>query len=266
MAITKELSPTPGPSFEGTPLGGSHAASVSYRERRAWIGEYFDRTAADAWKALTSDAPVSRVRATVRAGRDRMRGTLLALLPPDLHGQRVLDAGCGTGTMSIELAQRGAEVVAIDLSPTLVDHARERAEEQGVYDIDFRAGDMLDPALGTFDYVVAMDSIIHYEVEDMVAAIAVLAPRVRKRMLVTVAPRTPMLSVMRAVGKLFPRSDRSPSIVPVSERDFRKAFTAQPALDSWGMVGTRLVESGFYRSMAIALQNATLDAHGARLR
>jgi hypothetical protein len=29
------------------------------------------------------------------------------------------------------------------------------------------------------------------------------------------------------------------------------------------MVGTRLVESGFYRSMAIALQNASMDGHGA---
>ncbi|MFN7532303.1 magnesium protoporphyrin IX methyltransferase [Gemmatimonas sp.] len=237
---------------------------MSYRERRAWIGEYFDRTAADAWKALTSDAPVSRVRATVRAGRDRMRHTLLTWLPPDLHGKRVLDAGCGTGTASIELAQRGAEVVAIDLSPTLVQHAQERAEEVGIDDIDFRSGDMLDPSLGHFDYVVAMDSIIHYELEDMVKALATLAPRVNERMLITVAPRTPMLTVMRAVGKLFPRSDRSPSIVPVSENAFRKALAAEPVLDSWGMVGTRLIESGFYRSMAINLQHATLGARGTR--
>ena len=264
MAASVNNSPTPGPSFEGTPLGGSHAASVSYRERRAWIGEYFDRTAAEAWKTLTSDAPVSRVRASVRAGRDRMRSTLLGWVPPDLHGKRVLDAGCGTGTAAIELAQRGAEVVAIDLSPTLVQHAQERAEEQGVYDIDFRSGDMLDPSLGSFDYVIAMDSIIHYELDDMIRALTALAPRVRDRMLITVAPRTPMLSVMRAVGKLFPRGDRSPSIVPVSESAFRKAFGAQPVLDSWGMVATRHVESGFYRSMAIHLQNATLDAHGAR--
>jgi magnesium-protoporphyrin O-methyltransferase len=264
MPSVEQSPPTPGPSFEGTPLGGSHAASVSYRERRAWIGEYFDRTAADAWKALTSEAPVSRVRATVRAGRDQMRSTLLTWLPPDLHGKRVLDAGCGTGAASIALAQRGADVVAIDLSATLVEHAAERAADAGVHHIDFRAGDMLDPALGDFDYVVAMDSIIHYEVEDMVAALATLAPRVRERMLITVAPRTTLSTIMHAVGKLFPRADRSPSIVPVSERDFRKAFAAQPVLDTWGMVGTRLITSGFYRSMAIALQNASLDAHGVR--
>jgi magnesium-protoporphyrin O-methyltransferase len=264
MAHSVDNSPTPGPSFEGTPLGGSHAASVTYRERRAWIGEYFDRTAADAWKTLTSDAPVSKVRATVRAGRDRMRSTLLSWLPPDLHGKRVLDAGCGTGTASIELAQRGAEVVAIDLSPTLVQHAKERAEGMGISHIDFRSGDMLDPALGQFDYVVAMDSIIHYELPDMIRALATLAPRVSDRMLITVAPRTPMLTVMRAVGKLFPRSDRSPSIVPVSESAFRQGLAAEPALDSWGMVGTRLIESGFYRSMAINLQHATQGANSAR--
>ena len=105
MTMLKDAPPVSGPSFEDTPLGGSHAASVPYLERRAWIGEYFDRTAAAAWATLTSDAPVSRVRATVRAGRDQMRATLLGWLPPDLHGRRVLDAGCGTGTAAIELAR-----------------------------------------------------------------------------------------------------------------------------------------------------------------
>ncbi len=263
---TMTHSPTPGPSFEGTPPGGSHAASVSYRERRAWIGEYFDRTAADAWKALTSDAPVSRVRASVRAGRDHMRETLLSWLPPDLHGMRVLDAGCGTGTAAIALAERGAEVVAIDLSPTLVEHAQERADAVGAPPIDFRSGDMLDPSLGTFDYVLAMDSIIHYELPEMMAVLTALAPRVRERMLITVAPRTPMLTVMRAVGRLFPRADRAPAIVPVSDYAFRKAFAAVPALDTWGIVGTRLVESGFYRSMAIKRQNASLRGDAAPSR
>ncbi|NCW40500.1 MAG: magnesium protoporphyrin IX methyltransferase, partial [Betaproteobacteria bacterium] len=48
----------------------------SYLERRGQIEAYFDRTAAKAWERLTSDAPVGRIRATVRAGRDQMRSTL----------------------------------------------------------------------------------------------------------------------------------------------------------------------------------------------
>src|SRR6476619_3072492 len=99
----------------------------SYSQRRSEIETYFDRTAAEAWGRLTSDAPVSGIRATVRAGRDRMRATLLSWLPDDLTGLTLLDAGCGTGALAVAAAERGAAVTAIDLSPTLVGLARERA-------------------------------------------------------------------------------------------------------------------------------------------
>ncbi len=52
----------------------------------------------------------------------------------------MLDAGCGTGALAVEAARRGAEVVAIDLSATLVDLARERLPA-GLR-VDFRVGDM----------------------------------------------------------------------------------------------------------------------------
>lgn len=236
------------------PNAASDAASP-YLERRAWIGEYFDRTAAAAWKALTSDAPVSRVRATVRAGRDTMRQTLLASLPARLDGLRVLDAGCGTGVLAMDLARRGASVLAIDLSPTLVEHAQERAEAEGITSIDFRSGDMLDSALGTFDYAIAMDSLIHYELPDILGALSRLAPRVRRQMSITVAPRTAVLAAMHNIGKLFPRHDRAPSIVPVAEAKFRRGLSATPALSGWSVRETKRVERGFYRSQALVLQN-----------
>src|SRR5262249_17940372 len=100
--------------------------TISYLERRGELETYFDRTAVEAWSKLTSDAPVGRIRQTVRAGRDMMRETLMGWLPQDLTGSRILDAGCGTGALSIELAKRGADVLAIDLSPTLIDLARKR--------------------------------------------------------------------------------------------------------------------------------------------
>ena len=60
--------------------------SLTYQQRRGELQTYFDRTAADAWARLTSTAPVSRIRATVRAGRDAMRATILNFLPNDLAG------------------------------------------------------------------------------------------------------------------------------------------------------------------------------------
>ena len=164
--------------------------TATYAERRSQLETYFDRTAVEAWSRLTSDAPVGRIRATVRAGRDRMRNTILDWLPADLRGRRVLDAGCGTGALSVEAARRGANVVAIDLSPTLVSLAGERLPHHlGDGSIDFRVGDMLDAGLGEFDHVVGMDSLVHYDAEDIVRVVAGLATRTRHSMVFTFAPR-----------------------------------------------------------------------------
>src|SRR5215467_10844306 len=129
--------------------------SARYLERRSELETYFDRTAVTAWSRLTSDAPLGRIRATVRAGRDEMRRTLLAWLPPDLRGARLLDAGCGTGALSIDAARRGADVVAVDISPALVQIAAKRVPADiGAHAIRFVSGDMLNPKLGNFDFVV----------------------------------------------------------------------------------------------------------------
>jgi len=200
-------------------------AAASYTQRRGEIETYFDRTAMAAWAKLTSSAPVGGIRAKVRAGREQMRGTLLSWLPNDLHGMRILDAGCGTGALALEAAARGAEVVAIDLSPQLVALAAERAAGQpGANRIIFASGDMLDPAYGRFDYVVCMDSIIHYDAPDAIAALSQLAARTNKAVLFTFAPRTPILGTLLTIGKLFPRRDRSPRIEPQSEARLRREF------------------------------------------
>ncbi len=225
-----------------------------YAERRAWLTEYFDRTAVKAWEQLTSDAPLSGVRRTVRAGRDRMRETLLAYLPSKLKGVRILDAGCGTGALAVALARRGAEVVATDLSPTLVQLAKERSQESQLPTaIQWSAGDMLDPTLGTFDYVVAMDSLIHYPAPALLAALEALAGRTRRGMVITFAPRTPLLATMWAVGRIFPRADRAPQIEPISEKAIREGVTSGAAFTGWRAGRTQRIVNGFYTSQAFEL-------------
>lgn len=231
--------------------------SSTYTERRGEIETYFDRTAVDAWKRLTSDAPVGRIRATVRAGRETMRETLLSWLPADLSGTRLLDAGCGTGALALAAARRGAQVVAIDLSPTLVDLARERAAVDAASGrIDFRSGDMLDPALGEFDHVVGMDSLIHYRAVDTLKVLTGLAARTRNSVVFTFAPRTAPLALMHAVGRLFPRGDRAPAIEPVAETRLRALIAAESALKDWRAGRTLRVSSGFYTSQAMELRRS----------
>lgn len=230
---------------------------TSFVHRRGDLTEYFDRTASETWARLTSDAPVSGIRQTVREGRDRMRATLMSWLPAQMRGARLLDAGCGTGSLSVEAAGRGASVLAVDVAASLLDVARERLPAfVGGGSVTFVAGDMTDPAHGTFDHVVAMDSLIHYELKDITAALATLAARTRHSILFTVAPRTPLLSAMHVAGKLFPRSDRAPAIVPVALTRLRDRIAATPELKGWRVARDGRISGGFYTSHAVELVRA----------
>lgn len=226
--------------------------TASYTQFRGNLETYFDRTAAKAWEQLTSDAPVSGIRATVRAGRSEMRDTLLSWLPADMTGLRLLDAGCGTGALAVAAAERGAQVVAIDVAGSLVKIARDRAP--AALAIDWRVGDMLDPALGTFDHVVAMDSLIHYRAFDIVAVLQQLADRTHGSIAFTFAPQTPLLMAMLGMGRLFPRSDRSPAILPVRDRLLRTLI--KNALPGARIGRDRRISASFYTSHALELLTA----------
>jgi magnesium-protoporphyrin O-methyltransferase len=212
----------------------------NYAATRDRVETYFDRTATKTWERLTSDAPVSRIRQTVREGRDRMRALMLSRLPSDLDGIRVLDAGCGTGTMTEELAKRGATVVAADISPKLVQIAHDRLPVALRPLITFHAGDMTDPALGSFDAVLAMDSLIYYGADDIARTLHALGQR-SPQIVFTVAPRTTPLMAMWYMGKLFPQGDRSPVMIPHGLAALSRA--AGPGLAKVGRVSR-----GFYIS------------------
>jgi magnesium-protoporphyrin O-methyltransferase len=115
---------------------------------------------------------------------------------------------------------------------------------------------MLDPALGEFDHVVAMDSLIHYPANDIVAVLAKLASRCRSSVAFTFAPRTAALTVMHAVGQLLPSGDRSPAIEPVGDVKLRRLLAGHPSLQTWNAARTLRISRGFYISQALEL------AHG----
>ena len=213
---------------------------TAYDRTLSRVETYFDQTATKTWERLTSDAPVSRVRETVRAGRDRMRATMLNTLG-DLRGKRILDAGCGAGQMTHELALRGAEVIAVDISPSLVEIARKRLPDALSHQVTFHAGDMLDPALGDFDHVVAMDSLIYYDAADINRSISTLFQRTSCKIVFTVAPRTPFLMAFFGMGKLFPRRDRSPVMIPHAPKKLAR-------LVDGNLRSVARISSGFYIS------------------
>jgi len=99
------------------------------------------------------------------------------LLPHLADGQRLLDVGCGPGTLTVDLARRvgptGA-VVGIDLSAAVVQEATGYATAQEVGNVTFRTGDFreLDLAAGSFDVVHAHQVLQH--LRDPVGALAAM--------------------------------------------------------------------------------------------
>ena len=74
-------------------------------------------------------------------------------------GSSVLDLGCGIGRWSRRLARRGAEVVAVDVAPAMIDEAQRRSAGTT---IDYRVADLRDLDLGrTFDVVLAVTVLQH---------------------------------------------------------------------------------------------------------
>tara|TARA_R110002073_G_scaffold65558_1_gene163764 strand:+ start:402 stop:1214 length:813 start_codon:yes stop_codon:yes gene_type:complete len=73
--------------------------------------------------------------------RERLwRGKLVELVIPDI-GDRILDVGCGTGSLAIRLKAEasGSEVIGLDPDPEVLAKARDKAEKQGV-DVRWKQG------------------------------------------------------------------------------------------------------------------------------
>jgi ubiquinone/menaquinone biosynthesis C-methylase UbiE len=98
--------------------------------------------------------------------RKRTAAEAAAFLLPHLRGgMRLLDIGCGPGSITLGLADAVApgEVVAIDLSAEVLEGARSLAAEKAVTNVRFEIGnvDRLEYAAGSFDVVYAHQVLQH---------------------------------------------------------------------------------------------------------
>ena len=195
----------------------------TYSQNRDRIAEYFNKTGFQAWEALTTETPVSKIRLKVRESREKMRSRMLLHLPSDLSGKRILDAGCGAGQFSIELALRGANVLGIDISSNLIEIAKKRLPQNLKENTKFITTDMMQNH-GSFDYVILMDSLIHYPEKDTVNILKNLLKNTNEKILFTLVPSKFILTLKLMIGRLFPKSDRSPNLSPLNTKSFIEKY------------------------------------------
>ncbi len=121
-----------------------------------------DRREAAHWDDVARTLTDDDLRPPTLSAADKIRLDLCG----DLHGKKVLDVGCGSGAWAVILAQRGAEVSAIDISPEMVAVTRRRAELAGVSDrvaARTMSAMHLDYPSGFFDCVHGQDIVHHLE-------------------------------------------------------------------------------------------------------
>lgn len=136
----------PRPPFEGSPKG--------------LFQDGADQQHAAARAAATYDAASDHYLDEDLSFWDRFGRASVERLGP-LTGARVLDLCCGAGASALEAARRvgpRGRVVAVDVSPRLLDQARSRAQHEGLTNLDFLLSDAtrLDVADATFDAVVCV--------------------------------------------------------------------------------------------------------------
>ncbi len=94
----------------------------------------------------------------------------------------ILDLGCGTGGHSLILAERGFNVMGIDLSQEMLEIGRKKANEREL-NIEFIQGDIRNMELDQkFDAVISMFAVISYQItnEDLISTFKVALRHLRK--------------------------------------------------------------------------------------
>jgi magnesium-protoporphyrin O-methyltransferase len=219
------------------------------------VKSYFETTGFERWNRIYSDSDaVNKVQRNIRIGHQRTVDNVLAWLQQqgNLGERSFCDAGCGVGSLSLPLAQLGAgSIAASDLSEAMVQEAARRAAAAAISTdrLQFSASD-LESLQGSYETVICLDVFIHYPqaaAEEMVRHLAGLAQR---RLIVSFAPYTPLLALLKGIGQLFPGPSRTTRAYTLRE----DGIVAAAANAGFALKDCSLNQAPFYFSRLLAFE------------
>jgi magnesium-protoporphyrin O-methyltransferase len=193
------------------------------------VKEYFNSTGFDRWRRIYGNGEVNKVQLDIRTGHQQTVDTVLGWLTADTNLSQIsiCDAGCGVGSLSIPLAQAGAQVYASDISEKMVAEAKERAaaelgnitmsmqcllEETSSKALTsnptFTVQD-LEALSGHYHTVICLDVLIHYPQDKADQMISHLCSMAESRLILSFAPKTFALSLLKKIGSFFPGASKA---------------------------------------------------------
>jgi magnesium-protoporphyrin O-methyltransferase len=199
------------------------------------VREYFNSTGFDRWKRIYGDGEVNKVQLDIRYGHQQTVDKVIAWLKNDgnLSELSICDAGCGVGSLSIPLATEGAKVDASDISEKMVEEGKKRALEAlgNSTNPNFAVQD-LESLSGSYHTVICLDVLIHYPQEKADEMISHLCSLAQSRIIISFAPKTCALSLLKKIGSFFPGASKTTRAYLHREADVLKileknGFTVQ---------------------------------------
>ena len=189
------------------------------------VRDYFNATGFDRWRRIYGDGDVNRVQKDIRQGHQQTIETVLNWLQADgnLSELSICDAGCGVGSLSIPLAEAGAEIYASDISEKMVGEARERASKilSNTDRLTFAVED-LEGLSGRYHTVSCLDVLIHYPQDKAAEMIAHLSSLAESRLILSFAPKTMALTLLKKIGSFFPGPSKATRAYMHREADIVK--------------------------------------------
>lgn len=211
------------------------------------VKDYFNASGFERWRRIYGDGDVNKVQRDIRQGHQQTIDTVLAWLKEegDLSSLSFCDAGCGVGSLSIPLAQTGAQVFASDISEKMVSEAQSVAQTVlgDSSNLTFTVSD-LENLTGKYHTVICLDVLIHYPDWDMEQMVVHLASLAESRLILSFAPKTLLLSILKKIGEFFPGPSKTTRAYQHRETDMIKILADNGfTVKRTGMTSTRFYYS-----------------------
>ena len=173
---------------------------------------------------------------------------------PELTKKSFCDAGCGVGSLAIPLLRLGIQDLQVsDISSEMIKETKRRVNELGLNQrkIKFETCD-LEHLRGLFDVVICLDVFIHYPqpvAEEMVKHLCDLS---KEKLIVSFAPYTPVLAILKNIGKLFPGPSKTTRAYTLREKGIINAANEK----GFTVVRNKLNQAPFYFSKLIEFEKS----------
>jgi magnesium-protoporphyrin O-methyltransferase len=176
------------------------------------IQSYFEGAGFERLNVIYGDKQCTGFRRVVRQGHQQVVDMVLSWLCPgnSVECQTVLDAGCGTGSLSIPLAQAGAVVNGIDFSERMIEAAKNRACQVGLPAgrVAFGIRD-LNSISQRYDTVVCIDVFARYSTPAAIDMLRHMSSLAHERLVFTFTPKTVLDHLLKAIGAVHARRSKA---------------------------------------------------------